>query len=256
MNSVYIDELKYVVGGEDYVINKFLTLRCPHIQEILDFGEDLYMSVINIFTRKPYDIAVELDDNGIDYQSITDWDLFVDTIIGVFPAYTNIICKNVDFTKFEKYSNEETGMIYLVHKENQEFIIDEVIYRHMVTYLRYVHFISEKVEYDVGNNMAKRFLIDRMRRKKKKLEQDYALGRKKRKSQLSDMIRYCVNNKNFKYDYSSVMDIKLCLLYDSFFFITHNKERDDVMSGIYHGTVDVSKMKDKSILNAIPDLHK
>lgn len=256
MNSIYIDELKYFVDGQDYVINDFLTLRCPTVREVKDFGEGMYANIIDLFTRKPYDVAVELYDSGVDYQSITDWDLFVDTIIKIPQTYTKIICENVDFTKFNRYINKETGAKYLVHSENSDFIIDEVVYRYMVTYLRYTHFISEKVEYDVGNNMAKRFLIDRMRRKKKKLEQDYALGRKKRRSQLSDMIRYCVNNKNFKYDYSSVMDIKLCLLYDSFFFITRSNERDNVMSGIYHGTIDSSKMKDKGILNVIPDLHK
>ena len=256
MNPIYIDELKYFVDGQDYVINDFITLRCPTVREVIDFGESRYSDVVSVFTRKPYDIAVELYDDGVDYQSISDWDLFFDTIINIPPVYTKIICKDIDFTQFEQYTNKETGAKYLVHSENSDFIIDEVIYRYMVTYLRYTHFISEKVEYDVGNNMAKKFLIDRMRRKKKKLEQDYALGRKKIKSQISDMIRYCVNNANFKYDYSSVKDIKLCLLYDSFFFITHNNERDNVMSGIYHGTIDTSKMKDKSILNAIPDLHK
>ena len=61
----------------------------------------------------------------------------------------------------------------LVNKNNPDFRIDEVLYRQIVTYLRYMHFISEKVEYDVGNNMAKKFLIDRMRRKQKKLLRDY-----------------------------------------------------------------------------------
>lgn len=256
MNNIYIDELRYFIGDEDYVINEYITIHNPSVREVKSFGESDYHSVVNIFTRKPYDVAVELYDDGVDYQSITDWDLFYDTIINVPIKYTSIFFGDIDFTRFGRYVNQETGMKYLVHEDNNNFVIDEVIYRHIVTYLRYIHFISEKVEYDVGNNMAKKFLIERMRRKQKKLLQDYATGKKKRKSQISDMIRYCVNNANFKYDYSSVMDIKLCLLYDSYYFITHNNERDNVMSGIYHGTIDASKMKDKSILNVIPDLHK
>ena len=256
MNTIYIDELKYFVGNDDYFINEHIRIKNPTVGEVKSFGEDIYFSVLNLFIRKPYDIAVELYDDGIDYQSITDWDLFFDTITDIPQSYTSILCGEIDFTKFLRCEDVETKRKYLIHKDNHEFIIDEVIYRHIVTYLRYVHFVSEKVEYDVGNKTAKKFLIDRMRRKQKKLQQDYATGKKKRKSQISNMIRYCVNNANFKYDYLSVMDIKLCLLYDSFFFITHNNERDNVMSGIYHGTIDASKIKDKNILNFIPDLHK
>ena len=95
-----------------------------------------------------------------------------------------------------------------------------------------------------------------MRRKQEKRLKDYELGKIKNQSQISNMIKYCVNNSNFKYDYSTVLSLKLNLLYESYYFIIHDNERTNVMSGIYHGTIDSSKMKDKSILNIIPDLHK
>lgn len=252
----YIDELKHIIRGDDFHINKYITIYNPYVYEVSDFGEDLYNQVIHIFTRKPYDIAVELDDKGIDYQEITDWDLFYSTITAMPIEYTCILFGKIDFTEFIQYVNEENGLKVLVNKNNPDFRIDEVIYRQIVTYLRYMHFISEKVEYDVGNNMAKKFLIDRMRRKQKKLLRDYELGKVKKQSNISNMIKYCVNNANFKYDYSSVMNIKLNLLYESYYHIVYGNERDAVISGIYHGTIDTTKMKDKSILNIIPDLHK
>lgn len=251
-----IDELKYSIGGENYKVNQYITIFNPYVYEIKDFGEDQYYSVLNMFTRKPYDVAVELFDANIDYQEISDWDLFYETIINVPIEYTCILFGKIDFTEFAKCINPENGLKYLQNKKNSEFCIDEAIYRKIVTYLRYIHFISEKVEYDVGNSMAKKFLIDRMRRKQKKLLKDLESGKIKKQSQLSNMIKYCVNNSNFKYDYSSVMNLKLNLLYESYYFIVHNNERDNVMSGIYHGAIDTTKMKDKSILNIIPDLHK
>lgn len=251
-----LDELKYSIGKENYKVNQFITVFNPYVYEIRDFGEDQYFSTLHMFTRKPYDIAVELFDMGIDYQAITDWDLFYETIIQLPVAYTCILFGKLDFTEFTRCINPKDGSKYLQNKNNAAFRIDEAVYRKIVTYLRYVHFISEKVEYDAGNAMAKKFLIDRMRRKQKKLLKDLALGKVQKQSQLSNMIKYCVNNCNFKYDYSTVMDLKLCLLYESYYFIAHNKERDNVMSGIYHGVIDTAKMKNKDILNMIPDLHK
>lgn len=252
----HIDELKYIISGENYRINKYITVYNPYVYEVKDFGEDLYYRVLDLFVRKPYDLAVELYDNGIDYQKITDWDLFFESITTIPVEYTCILFGKVDFTEFVQRVNRENGMKCLVNKYDNGFCIDEVIYRKIATYLRYIHFISEKVEYDVGNSMAKKFLIDRMRRKQKKLARDYELGKIKKQSNISNMIKYCVNNSNFKYDYSSVMNLHLNLLYESYCFIIHDDERGNIMSGIYHGTIDTAKLKNKDILNVIPDLHK
>lgn len=255
MNSM-LDELKYSIGEENYKVNQYITIYNPYVYEIRDFGEDQYFNTLNAFTRKPYDIAVDLFDAGIDYQSISDWDLFFSTITQVPVELTCILFGKIDFTEFVPCINKENKMKCLVNKNDENFCIDEAIYRKIVTYLRYIHFISEKVEYDVGNSMAKKFLIDRMRRKRQKLMKDLESGKIKKQSQLSCMIKYCVNSSNFKYDYSNVMNIKLNLLYESYYYLIYNNERENVMSGIYHGTIDTSKMKDKSILNIIPDLHK
>lgn len=251
-----IDELKYSISGDNYVINKHITISIPYVFEVKDFGEEAYLSVLNLFTRKPYDIAVELDDKGVDYQSISDWELFLSTASKIPIEFSCILFGKLNFADFVQQVNNENGMICLVNKYNSQIRIDEAIFNKIVKYLRYMHFISEKVEYDVGNAMAKKFLIDRMRRKKKKYLKDLELGKIKSTSQLSNMIKYCVNNSNFKYDYSTVMNLKLNLLFESYYFMIHSNERDNVMSGIYHGTIDTTKMKDKNILNIIPDLHK
>ena len=254
--NINIDELKYIIGGDNFVINKYITIYNPSVFEIKDFGEDIYFGVLNLFTRKPYDIAVELYDHGIDYQSITDWDLFYKTAPNIPLEFSCILFGKFNFSDLVPYVNEKNGMKCLVNKHNPQICIDEVIYKQIVTYLRYVHFISENVEYDVGNSMAKKFLINRMRRKMEKRRKDLESGKIKKQSQLFNIIKYCVNNSNFKYDYSTVMNLKLNLLYESYYFMVHNGERNNVISGIYHGTIDSSKLKDKNILNIIPDLHK
>ncbi|MCI8416413.1 MAG: hypothetical protein HFI33_02725 [Lachnospiraceae bacterium] len=256
INNNYIDELKYSIGGENFKVNEYITVYSPYVYEVRDFGENLYHYVLSLFVRRPYDIAVELYDKDIDYQSVSDWDIFFETATKIPIELSCILFGKLNFTDFVPCLNNENGYKCLVNKHNNKICIDEVIYRKIVTFLRYIHFISEKVEYDVGNSMAKKFLIDRMRRKRNKLTNEFASGKKKSNSNISDMIKYCVNNSNFKYDYHSVMNMKLNLLYESYLFITHNNERDNIMSGIYHGTIDSTKMKDKSILNIIPDLHK
>lgn len=256
MNPNLIDELKYSIGGDNYRINKYITIYIPYVYEIKDFGEDNYFTTLNFFTRKPYDIAVELYDSGTDYQSITDWDLFFSTAQQIPIEFSCILFGKINFAEFEPFINSENGMKILINKYDTDFRIDEAVYREITSYLRYIHFISEKVEYDVGNSMAKKFLIDRMRRKQQKMLKDLKSGKVKKQSQISNLIKFCVNSPDFKYNYDSVMNLKINVLYESYYYIVHNDERNNIMSGIYHGTIDTSKMKDKSILNIIPDLHK
>ena len=170
-----LDEAKHCIAGRTYYVNQYIKIYSPEVYEVIDFGEDNYYRVLNLFVRKPYDIAVELDDNGIDYQSITDWDLFVDTASQIPIEYSCILFGKFDFSKLKAYVNDE-GTKILVNQENPDIVIDEAIYRIIVTYLRYIHFISEKVEYDVGNSIAKKFLLERMRRKQKKALKDSENG--------------------------------------------------------------------------------
>ena len=249
------DELKHCFGSEDYKINDYIKIHIPTIMEIMDFGEDSYFALISILTRKPYDIALDLWEHNVDYQGITDYDLFLDSITFVPKEAFSIIFGELNFKDFKKYKNNETGFKYLVNLKEPDIIIDEAIYRYMVTYLRYCHFISEKVEYDVGNKTAKRFLIDRLKRKRKKYQRDLELGRIKKHSVLSDLIRFCVNNEQFKYDYESVLNLKINLLYESYYTIQHLENRDNLFNGIYSATVDVSKLKERDELKPIVDLH-
>lgn len=255
-DSIYINDLNYVVGDENYRVNQYITVYNPTIEEIRLFGEDLYNYVLSLFARRPYDIAIELDDLHIDYQSIDEYDLFVQSASSIPIEYSCILFGKVDFTRFELWYVKETGEKILVSKDDHNFKIDRVIYLHMLRCLRKINFLSEKVEYDMGNAAGKRFLLERMRRKRKKYLRDIELGKIKKTSNIATMIIFCVNNSNFKYNYESVQKIKISMLYSSFYFISHKEERSEVISGVYFGTVDTKKMKDKDILLRIPDLHK
>lgn len=251
-----INDLKALIDGGNYKVNQYITIYIPYIYEIVDFGEEQYFNLLNIFTRKPYDIAVELFDNGIDYQSITEWDLFFQIAPKIPIELSCIIFGKINFQDFTQCVNKENGLKILVNRVDPSFKIDEVLFNRIVSYLRYYHFISEKVEYDIGNSMAKKFLIDRMRRKQKKLLKDYQSGRRKKQSLISNMIKYCITNYVLPYDLTIIKNIRLDELYEFYYLIIYNKERDNLIFGIYNGSIDTSKIKDKSVLNIIPDLHK
>ncbi len=249
-----INGFKYIISGRNFKINNYITVYDPELEEIELFGETDYWYLLHLLTRKPYDIAVELDDMGIDYQKVDEYDLFY-TVANKIPVELScILLGRLDLTKYEQRKNQENGQLILYNRENGT-VIDRVLYYQMLQYLRYIHFISNKIEYDVGNGMAKKFFLDRMRRKKKKRLKDLELGREKQESQLYIMSSYLINNQNFKYNYDTIKKIKLSQLYESFYRILHDYNISNINTGIYSGVIDRTKLKSEDI-DILHSLHK
>ena len=59
-----------------------LSVRIPTVGEILE-DEDKYYGIVSSLTASPFQYMVQLDDMGIDFTSITDYELF----IMLFPLY-------------------------------------------------------------------------------------------------------------------------------------------------------------------------
>lgn len=249
-----INGFKYIISGENLRINEYITVYNPELQEIKLYGENEYWQLLHLLTRRPYDIAVELDDSGIDYQSIDEYDLFYMFANKIPVELSCILLGKLNLTEYVQKVNQDNGQLILYNPKDHT-VIDRAIYYQILEYLRYIHFISEKVEYDVGNGMAKKFLLDRMRRKKKKRLRDIEFGRVKQESQLYIMSSYLVNNRNFKYDYDSIREIKISQLYESFFRILQDYNISNINTGIYSGAIDKTKLKSEDI-DILRSLHK
>lgn len=251
--SQHLDAMKYVVYGNSFDICPGFAINNPSIAEIYAMGEDKYKHALNLFIRKPYDIAVELDDHGIDYSTLTSYDLFFNTAPLIAPELSNIFFRQIHFDEYVQIFQSDGKKI--LRNSQTGHVIDEAVYYQISTYLRFIHFISEKVEYDMGNRAGRQFLIRRMRRRQEKLLKDYVSGNLKNPMSLSNIISYCVNCSGFKYNYTTVFDLKISQLYDAFYRLRHIDERGHLMNALYAGTIAYDKIKDKETLQIITDLH-
>ena len=59
-----------------YAVNKNIRVMIPSIGEILE-NEDQYYTMVSMLTAVPYDMMVQLDDAGIDFTRINEYDLFL-----------------------------------------------------------------------------------------------------------------------------------------------------------------------------------
>lgn len=257
------DRLK-MYFGEPYQVVDGVTIYEPTIGQILDYGESEFYGMLNVWIAHPTQYRVKLWDMGIDWNKISDFELFCSLSRNYTPDKTGIIFKDVDWSKFKaiKYDlSEEQIKINEEHKDDKEFkpfepkmflvneeqsiIIDETSYLKMAEYLRTMFNIFPKVEKAKGK-ATKEALI----------QEDRGLYAKKddeNSSFLLPLVSSCVNHPGFKYKLKELKDVGIVEFMDSVQRLQVYESTKSLMSGMYSGFADMSKV-DKKLFNFMREL--
>lgn len=220
----------------NYKVNDKISVHVPTVDEIFDFGDQKYYSIVQTLVATPFDLMVELDDIGIDYETITDYQLFILMMesIAVNEDDTSILFGDLNLKGFQEAVNPQNGEKVLWSKDN-DIVIDQMIALEICNAIRKIHFWEAPIG-RAGNAEAKRYLIERNRKKKKRL------AKKPYKSFLESMIISLVNTEEFPYNYETVMELSVYKLNASWRQIQKKKHWEQTMNGVYFGTVDTTEI--------------
>lgn len=237
-NTTDVDYLR-IYFGDPYVINDKITLKHPRLSDIIEYGEKEYWSFISSVTAIPSDFKPELEDQGIDYEKLSDLEMFHMMTATQPPEKTGIIFGDLDLTKLKLYKQTDNDELVLYDAESG-LRIDKRIHMMIQGFLTTVHGIKKKPEF-AGNIMTKRILIDDDRQRKK------LNAKKPWKSTLMPLISSMINSAGFKYNLSDVRSMPLFPFMDSVARISAINTSNLLLQGAYAGRVDMSKVDKKSI---------
>lgn len=220
-----------------------LSIRIPTVGERLE-NEQRYYSLISSLTATPFQYMVQLDDMGFDFTQMTDYQLFM----MLFPSFAkgdvSILFGDMDISDISICKNKANNTFILYSAKN-DIMIDELIYAQIADLLRKINGLTRENR-KPGNDEAKEFRIHlerkRQRRNAKKPYEPY----------LEKLVIALVNRPEFKYNYEQVDHLTIYQLHQSFEQIKTSINFDNTMIGVYAGTVDTSKMKDRSCLSWLP----
>lgn len=221
-----------------YKINDAISVVIPTVGDIIR-DEDAYYGMLTTFTAMPIDLMVQLDDIGIDFTTITDYDLFLILFNGLRGQDTSLLFGDLDLNKFQLTVNEQTGNIFLLDPENC-ITIDRGIYNQISAVFRKIHNI-EKNRRKPANKEAKDYLLERARTKQKRKRKS------KDESQLESLIVAMVNSPEFKYDYEGAKDLSIYQFNESVRQIIKRVDYDNRMFGIYSGTINAKEMRPEDL---------
>lgn len=242
------DELK-IYRGEDFVVSKYIKIHQPSLSEITDYGEREYYSMVYQLTATPQSMKAQLWDIGIDYTTITPYELFYKILYRIYSKdKTFILFGDLDFTKFQLMQRKDDSSVLLCQVINNELvIIDEFTYNMIMDYLRQVHIIY-KDERIPANETTKMILIEDDR------EENERNKNKEYHSQLKNMISSMVNCEGFKYNHSQVWDMKINAFMDSVKRISKIKNAELILQSGYSGFGINLKDIDKKQLDWLGEL--
>ena len=215
------------------------SVRIPTVREILE-DEFTYYDIISSLTASPFQYMVQLDDIGVDFTTVTDYQLFMMLFTVYVKSDLSIVFGDLDISDF-MVKNKGNGFLYSP-KNNIE--INEKVYYDIVNTIRAINLL-EKVKYKPGNESARKYLLEKERKNQKRN------AKKKREPYLEKLVIALVNTSEFPYDYDSCMDLSIYRFNQSFKQIQHKIGFDNTMIGVYAGTVDVSKLNNKDTLSWI-----
>lgn len=256
-----IDKL-LLYKGNDYVINDYIKIHQPSLDEIANYGQSKYFSMVRLLTSVGADLKWQLDEIGIDYTAISDFELFYGILIKNYTKeQTSILFGNLDFSKFELYQNVDNNELCLVqviekiinhevkytgikriirkilrikpetYKEKlyEKVIIDAFTYELIVSYLRCTHGLKRNDQLP-ANESTKRVLIEDdkdeyLRNKDKEQDDTY----------LINLISAMVNSSGFKYNYENVWNMKIYAFLDSVKRISKIKNAELLLQSGYSG---------------------
>lgn len=222
----------HLLYQHELTINDSIHIMIPTVGEILECEDDYY-SMVSMLTSMPIDMAVALDDLGIDFTTINEWELFLLTFNSLKELDTTLIFGDLDLKPFTHAVNPQNGNVLLVDRD-KDIRIDRALHGQIADALRRIHHL-EKNNKKPANKEAREFMIERARKKMRR-------NAKKTNSHLEDLIVAMVNTEQYHYGFEGTRELSIYQFNESVRQVIKKNDYNNKMHGIYSGTVSAKDL--------------
>lgn len=222
----------------EYPINDAIKIVIPTVGEILE-QEANYYNIISSITATPYDMMVQLDDIGIDFAEISDYELFLLLFSSLKHQDVSLVFQGLKLSRFETAVNSQNNMMVLRDPESGT-VIDRGIYEQICQAIRTIHHLNRNNR-KPANGAAKEYMIQRARKKMKRKRDGIET------SQLEDLIVALVNTEQFHYGFEGVKDLTIYQFNESVQQVIKKIDFDNKMRGIYAGTISAKDLNQNDL---------
>lgn len=221
--------------GEPYVINDKISVLQPNIRDVLKFGERQYFSIVSTLCSTSSNMKSQLADAGYDWETIDDFKMFHMLAPSLTKEQTYLVLGDIDLSKFKLFEHKETGEPVMFDQEN-DIVIDQLIYMRIVEYLRKVHGLTR-----AHDRTKSKFVHDmaiEMEREEAEIN-----AKKPYKSFLWPLISAVKARQGYTKQY--VLDMQIYELVHEANRLQIIVQSDALLKGAYSGMMDTKKIDKK-----------
>ena len=263
----YVIDLENAVGS--------ITVYSPTIGDIISVGEKKFYETLNIFVCNTTQYRLPLWKVNIDWNEISDFQLFVNLYHGIDKDISRLLFGELDFEEFvplmkrvpakpketseenadensqTKSDNEEDidGKLdepeweeeLILWNDEKQIEINYDVYNHFHQYIQtmFSTFPEEKITED---RVLKQWYINKDERAIKRAEKEAEKGETHTAS-IQSLISACINHPGFKYKLQDLRQVGVFEFYDSVKRLQVYEQSTALMKGMYSGFLDSSKLK-------------
>ena len=239
--------------GDDYKINEKIIIHQPSIQDFIDSeDQNAIYDTIMPFTSNTTGHRLQLWEMGIDWNKISNYELFSVLIKKMDYKYSKILFGDIDFSTFQLFETEKDGNIEAVlYSDELDMIMDQKTVDKMCSYIQYMFSMFPPEEEFTSSKILKQDLINKDRQKKAQRLKE--LKENGESQGLLTMISFYLNHPGCKYKKNELREI-------GYFEFMYNIQRLQIyesthalFNGMYSGMCDLSKI-DKNEFNFMRDV--
>lgn len=234
-----------LIGRKSYRYNENIIINIPTLKQVRgsnDGDESAFWNNANLFVQTPSDMISELDSMGIDFEQLSDYDLFI--FLFALKKQSGNMADSLLFSDFSLWNlniqNVEDRIV--LTDENGKEIVNENIYNDISEIISSITGHKKTPKKKFGNAFAKKKRIEQDYKKKEKLRNET----KEQSNILDGIVLRLVCNANFPYNFETIQDVTLYDLIHSLKQIEKDIQVTDLMQSRLVGN-DLSKLPQEQL---------
>lgn len=225
-----------------YNINDKIYIEFPTVRQVMfDIGEKQYWSVLFSLIATSSDIIAQLDEVGLDWEKVSDFEVFIRHFVFMPQEQIHIFLPTVNRDNYSIEENPESEELIL-HDNIDDIVLDKLIVEKIADYLRYAHGLKKNV-IKAGNTYTHRDLIDDAKEELKKQKR----RPKQQKSQLKAYISYLANV--YRCSPETIMEMRINYFFDAIKRSNAINEATTMPFMMYYGMVDGTNKQNQKRLD-------
>ena len=242
-----------LIGRKEYQYNQNITINIPLLKQIRGKNpkeESNFWQEVNLFIVTPSDMISELDSQGIDFQTISEYELFIlmfakyKECMKRMKPFEDILFKDFNLHELEiKRVGIGKDTRYILADKNGIEIINEPIYNDLCVLIADMTGQQRTPSKRFGNEYAKKMRIRQDYKNKEKLRKQ---NNTSKYDVLGAIVLRLVCNANFPYDFNTIQDVTIHDLFYSLKQVDKDIRVTDLMQSRLAGN-DLSKIPQEEL---------